>query len=184
VAEAPTLIARDQPLRAGAELRALAIGGGAWFSDLPGMLPGGGVRVVGSARQLGWMLDAQVHDGRATFPAGTVKTDVFALGAALTFHIAADRVRFDAGAGVRGGAVRMRGVADSMDQNASSSWSPWWGAFVRSAGTLQLAPRIWVELGVEAGRVLAPVTGLVDGVRAVAVDGNWLGLDLGIGFQL
>jgi hypothetical protein len=177
----PTL---ELPSEARRETLALFTSGGTWFSAEPGALVGPGVRIAGSTRQLGWLIDAQFRAGTSTVPAGSITTDVIALGAAATLHVATARARFDVGAGLRGGEVRMAGTPAAMTTHGSAFWSPWCGAFVLGTAAMPLTDRLSAALSVEAGHVISPVAGLVDGQRAAAVDGSWLQVDVGFGYSL
>ncbi len=166
------------------ERLALFTTGSTWFSAEPGALVGPGLRAASSTRQLGWMIDAQFRAGSTTTSAGTLATDVLALGAAAALHFPTEHARFDVGAGLRAGEVHMAGTPATMTEHGSSFWSPWCGAFVVGAATLPITDRLAASLIVEGGHVIAPVAALVDGQRAAAVDGAWLQLDLGVGWSL
>jgi hypothetical protein len=64
-----------------------------------------------------------------------------------------------------------------------SYWGAWGGPLGRFGLDIALG-RLALEVAVEGGYVVSPVGGLVAGVREVAVDGPWVGVQVGAGLFL
>lgn len=179
----PSLVDRA----AARSLEVSVTGGAIRFGDIH-VLDGAAVRVADhSSALIGWMIDAQYHHGfqAAGLGKSVIHTDIVDLGAAARLHRAWAAARFDLGAGFRAGAVRMTGAPDqTMTTEGSGFWASWVGALVTGAVSYQISDRVSIDATVETGYVIEPVGALVDGRRAVAVDGPWLEAQLGIGFLL
>jgi hypothetical protein len=148
-------------------------------------LAGGGVRIADASEfPIGWIVDAQIHSGEQTTSLGDVRAGVLSVGAAAQVHHSWPRARIDLGAGMRGGEVRMVGMATSPGITASAFSSGWLGALVRGQVSVSLSGPITLDAALETGYVLAPVNALVAGRPEVAVDGNWLEVHLGIGVSI
>lgn len=164
-------------------LRVLALFGGQAFFTRAGLLLGGGLRMgKDHGHRFGWSADLLAHHGSATTDLGLVTVDTVSAGLALFFHHNWSRVALRIGGGVRGGAVRFEGIPSRPDALGASAWSGWMGPMVMAATTLTAARHVAVEISVEGGYVAAPFGGLVNGERTVAVDGPWIGFQLGVGF--
>src|SRR5262249_29445332 len=121
----------------GLVLRVGPTGGGMWFSEAHKALAGGGLRVAGRhGSDVGWIVDAQGHHSRTwTGYYGAINTDLLAFGAAATMHAG----RFDLGAGLRGGLVRMAGSSDSASMIVGGQLqSTWWGPMALIDGSIPL----------------------------------------------
>jgi hypothetical protein len=163
-------------------LRVMARGGGMAFFSGTGVLGGAGVLVGQDFKpSVGWQSDVQALHATTGTSLGAVSTDVIALGAALVVHYTWRRMGVRGGVGLRGGAVRMAGEGMGEEIRANSLWGPFGGVM----GTLSLGVaatrRLALEVGIEGGYVLVPVAGLVDGRRAVAIEGGWVGFHAGVG---
>ena len=174
---------RATPLR----LRLLALGGGINFFSNAGFLGGGGLRLARDhRRRIGWMVDVQATHGTSNASLGTVSTDVLSAGAAFVFCQPWTRVSLRLGGGLRGGAVRLSGVPtpSAPDAHGAAFWGAWVGPMALGNVTVIATRRLVIDAAVEGGYVVAPVGGLVAGRREVAVDGAWIGFQLGIGIFL
>ena len=60
-------------------------------------------------------------------------------------------------------------------------WGPFAGPMALIGASLALPRRLLIELSLEGGYVVLPVGARVAGVRAIAVEGPWLGLQAGLG---
>lgn len=154
-----------------------------------GVLFGGGVTLgYDHTHHLGWSFDMLVHHGTTTSEIGSLAADVMSAGVALLFHgrvVQRRTYSFDlrAGGGVRGGAVRLAGFPNpgSTTEQGATVWGPYAGPLVTLSGRLNLPHRLTAELSVEGGYVAVPVGGRVDGTRVFAVEGPWLGIQIGLG---
>jgi hypothetical protein len=166
--------------------RLLVLGGGVNFFSNAGFLGGGGLRLARDhARRIGWMIDVQADHGTASASLGKVSTDVVSVGAGFVFHQPWTRVSLRLGGGLRGGAVRLSGVpAPSPDAHGATFWAPWVGPMALGSVGVVATRRLTLDLTVEGGYVVSPVGGLVNGRREVAVDGAWIGFQLGVGIFL
>ena len=82
-------------------------------------------------------------------------------------------------------AVRMSGAPDrGAGAQGTAFWAPWVGPHTLGHVERAVTDGFVLSLGVEAGYVLSPVGGLVGDRREVAVDGAWIGVDVGIGMLL
>lgn len=154
-----------------------------------GVLLGGGLNLgYEYAHHLGLSFDVLAHHGSTTSALGSLSTDLISASMTLVFHYRVAQRRtysfaLRAGGGVRGGAVQLSGspYADSATERGATVWGPCAGPHLALGGSLNILHHLIVELTAEAGYVALPVGGRVDGVRAVAVEGPWLGIHLGLG---
>ncbi len=154
-----------------------------------GVLFGGGLNLgYEYAHHLGLSFDVLAHHGSTLSALGSLSTDVISASTTLVFHYRVAQRRtysfaLRAGGGVRGGAVRLSGspYADSLTEQGATVWGPYAGPHIALGGSLNLPHRLTAELTAEGGYVALPVGGRVDGMRAVAVEGPWLGIHLGLG---
>ena len=160
-----------------------AFGGGIVFDSNTGLLGGGGLRVSRSGAPVGWLVDVRAHHGERAVTHGHVTTDVVDAGVGVVVGRPVGPLHLSLAAGARGGGVRLAGTAtDEMEMvRTNKFWAPWAGGFALADIELPVLPRVMMHLTIEGGYVVSPVGGLVDNVRAVGVDGPWMGVHLGIG---
>jgi hypothetical protein len=147
---------------------------------------GGGLR-AGWASGRGWrersvngpgvgpVLDVEVAaaESSADRSLGTVQVSLWSATLRALLRLRAGRVWLDAGGGARFGLAQLRGVpADPAIARGSGVAGTWVGP-VAYAGVGGRFGHAIVELGVEGGRVLRPVSGTVDGGAPISIDGNW-----------
>ena len=148
----------------------------------PSVAFGGGVRVTGDHRyHLGWDLDVLFHHGDTATALGTITRDLISTRATLQFHHRVPYLTLRMGLGGRLGAARLAGEAtDPKAVRGEALWGPWGGPLL-ALGLSAAAARVRLDLSVETGYVISPVGARVNGVRAAAVEGTWVGVQLGLG---
>jgi hypothetical protein len=148
-------------------------------------LAGGGLRVGGDhSHHLGWDVELGAYHGSTATALGTVTGDLLTGRAVLLGHYLWPHIILRGGGGLRVGAARLGGAAiDPATVEARALWGPWGGPLV-GLGLAAAAARLRIDLSVEAGYVLWPVGARVAGTRALAVEGPWFGLTLGLGALL
>jgi hypothetical protein len=143
---------------------------------------GGGLRVGQErARGLAWSLDALAEHGSAHTALGEVAADTLSVGPVVQFYRRWTRVALRIGGGARGGAARLEGQPGAPGVHGAVAWSGWLGPLAAASLTVAPARRLALELALEGGYVAVPFGGLVSGARAVAIDGAWVGAQLGLG---
>lgn len=149
----------------------------------------GGLQLWGVAGRYSWErhsvfgleIDLRVEHGALSLPQGTVFANRASLGMAGHARVAVGPVTFRGFAGLRGGAVRLMGMAATVGSaREGSGVGPWLGAMLGGAGAIALGPCSF-ELGLHAGIPLVGVVGIVDGARAAAMNGFSFGLHVGVG---
>lgn len=170
-------------LRPLAGVRLLGLAACQGFFSGAGVLWGGGLRVGGDHRyHLGWAADLLSHHGENGNTLGALSTDTLSIGAVLSLHREFRRLAVRAGAGVRAGATRLGGQPQDPQQAAGGAlWGAFAGPLAALSATLALPHRLALELSLEGGYEAYPVGGRVAGKRVIAVEGPFLGLQLGIG---
>jgi hypothetical protein len=157
---------------------------GAVYAQLrePAVAFGGGLRLTGDHRHhLGWDADVLVHHGATATALGTVTRDLISTRATLQFHHQLPYLTLRAGLGGRLGAACLAGEAtDPKAVLGAAIWGPWGGPLL-ALGLSAAAARVRLDMSVEAGYVVSPVAARVGGIRAVAVEGPWFGVQLGLG---
>ena len=150
--------------------------------DEPSVCFGGGARATGDHRyHLGWDLDVLLQHGATATVLGTVNRDLVSARAALLFHQRVPYLTLRGGLGARFGAAKLAGEpADAKTTLGAAVWGPWGGPLL-TLGLSAAAARVRLDLSIEAGYVVSPVAARVGGVRAVALDGTWFGIQLGLG---
>lgn len=148
----------------------------------PRLSLGGGLRLVGDhGNHAGWDLDVLYHRGSAPTGLGEVSVDVLSARLALNGHLRVPHLVLRGGVGGRLGAVRLLGQAtDPAVTDSRAIWGAWGGP-LGSLGLSAAAGRLRLDLSGEVGYVVSPVAARVNGVRAVAVEGVWIGIQLGLG---
>jgi hypothetical protein len=151
----------------------------------PSVSFGGGLRLLGEHRyHLGWDLDVLAEHGESATNLGMIHRDLFSAGAALLVHHRIPHLILRGGAGARFGAARLSGEPSSPQlSTATTLWGPFGGPLL-TAGVSAAAARVRLDLGLEAGYVVTPVIARAGGMRADAVAGPWLGVQLGLGVFL
>lgn len=147
---------------------------------------GGGVVVAGDVgAHAGWMVDVTFQQGRSAFAVGQVTVDNASALGALFARASRGAAAIRLGAGARGGGAWLSGSpADSSGVIGGVVSGPWWGALGIVDASVTLRGRIVLELMLEAGRVLLPVTATVHGASPVAIDGAWMRGGVGVGFTM
>jgi hypothetical protein len=147
---------------------------------------GGGLR-SGWAFGRGWR--AQSGDGPGVGPVldgevaaagssadralGTVQVSLWSATLRALLRLRAGRAWLDAGGGARFGLAQLRGVPMDATVARGSGVAGTWAGPVAYAGVGGRFGHVVVELGVEGGRVLRPVSGTVDEGSPISIDGNW-----------
>ena len=146
-------------------------------------LGGAGVRLQGDlARHLGFSTDFSYHHGSAETTLGSVTSDLLSLQAAAHLHHQLPALTLRSGLGARLGAARLAGQpTDALMVRSDALWGVWGGPQV-FLGLTTLLGRARLEVQAETGYIVAPVAAKVAGVRAVGLNGPWLGISLGLGF--
>jgi hypothetical protein len=86
-----------------------------------------------------------------------------------------------AGGGGRIGAAWLRGQPnDGSPVLGLNLWGPFAGPMLRFGAARQLPRRLTLAADLEVGYALAAVRGNVDGIRALAIEGPWVGVSLGL----
>jgi hypothetical protein len=130
------------------------------------------------------MIDAEAEHGSARVSLGSVSIDTLSVGAAMLQH-AWSKIGLHVGVGARVGALYLSGEPDSMGSvRGGSGWAPWGGPMGVASASFVAARYLAVDLAVEIGYVVAPAGGLVAGSREVAIEGPWIGIQLGARFFL
>lgn len=173
VVSPPVGITKPKPRRE-RRLQLSAVATGHGFFTGTGFVAGGGVRLVHDLPfHLGWSIDALAEHGAVDTASGQVVVDVVSVDSLLSLHRRWSSFALRGGVGFRGGAVRLEGRA--------TLWGPW----AAPVGLLSVAfapvPRLAIELAVDGGYVVAPVSGHVTADRSVAIDGGFVGFQIAVG---
>jgi hypothetical protein len=175
-------VEKHRPPPALRPLRVVALASGQFFFTQAGALWGGGLRVgQDRGRGLAWAVDALAHHGSAQTALGDVVADTISVGPMALYQHRWPRVALRIGGGARGGAARLEGQPGAPGVHGAAVWSGWLGPLAAASLTVAPASRLALELGLEGGYVVVPFGGRVDGVRQVAIDGAWIGAQLGVG---
>ena len=172
---------------------AIRVTASATASSFGGRAPNTGPRLWGGAltvadggpRHIGWVADLSFEHGDRRFSIGRVSTD--SLSGLVGIVGQASRGRLDArgGVGARVGIAWLSGTPGDPDTAVGGTVrGSWWGPAVLVDSGVRLGRRAVVRLGLEGGRVLRPVTAIVQGESAVAIGGIWWRSALGVGFAL
>lgn len=167
--------------------RMLAFGGAERFPTL-GVLAGGGVRLGFDGRGIGGVsLDAQASFGRVATVEGAVALISFSLAPMAGVHKNLGRYTLRAGTGPRLAIGRMDGdVPPSSTLKPLTLTAPWVGWQLQTGFGAAITRHLLVELTIDGGYVVAPLTGRIlnesgDVVDTVVVEGAWLGAFLSFG---
>ena len=121
------------------------------------------------------------HRGSTTTALGEVSSDLLSARLGLGGHLRVPHVILRGGVGARLGAARLAGQAtDPGGTTSQALWGPFGGP-LGALGLTAAAGRLRIDLGAEVGYVTSPVAARVNGSRAVAIEGAWLGIQLGLG---
>lgn len=143
---------------------------------------GATLRVAGSLRyRLHWQLDVHGHYGPRAADAGSLSVALFGGALALHYEQPLGAWRLRAGGGGRLAAAWLRGQPSNATQvQGLSLWGPVAGPMLRFSAARTLPRSLNVELELEGGYAPIAVRGNVDGVRALAIEGPWVGIALGV----
>ena len=143
---------------------------------------GGGLRWSWERpRVFGLELDARLEHGVVAVSAGHVVAERATVGVAGHARLELAPLTLRALGGLRGGAVRMAGVAATpAAAQERSGLAGWLGCTLGIAAALALGPAS-LELGIDAGIPLVGVVALVDGAPAAGLDGFSIGARLAVG---
>jgi hypothetical protein len=145
-----------------------------------------GGAIAFSRNQRGWLAfggDLTMESGSDGVSLGRVGVTLGSLGGSVRLRQELAMLRFEAGLGARVGFVRFQGTASDREANAAGRTAvlPWAGpvALVR----LGVAParRLVLTGSFEAGLATLAAEARVGGAAETAVDGEWLGLRIGLG---
>ncbi len=89
-----------------------------------------------------------------------------------------------AGAGWRLGVARLSAQPASALRWGQTAWRAWSGPYFTVALNISLSRSLFLRVTGESGYAIVPAQGGVDSVRAVALDGSWLGGSLALGTTL
>lgn len=185
-------VRRSAAGRGGTELdewrgsRLLASAAVSTFFTGSGLLLGAGVRLAAShAHHLGWSADLLAQHGSVVAGLGGVSIDLLSTGAALLFEHHFSRLSLLAGGGVRGGVAYLSGQPRVPEQTQGGSLLGGWGGPLLTLGvSTHAGRRLVIEAALEGGYVAFSVLGLIAGAPTIAIDGPWMGLQVGIGLHL
>jgi hypothetical protein len=164
--------------------RALGFVSGLWFPLDPSPLAGVGIGVgVDPYASIGIDVDAMVLHGSSAFALGTVSSDLVCAGAAIRLTHSLGRVVVHGGPGIRAGYARLGGTPLSAALASGHTVSGGWAAPTVAIGASYAPGRHFLLDGtVEAGDVVVPVRGSIDGVGEIGVHGALLGMRVGAGW--
>ncbi len=153
-----------------------------YFSKGAGALWGAGLALGrDEARHLGWLIEGQALHGQTINPSGRVTLDLVVGGAAMWMHHTWRRVTLRGGVGLRGGAARFAGTAaEPTLTRGRVVWRALVGADAAAALELAAHRRLSVQLGIEVGYVALRAAARAYGYDVVAIDGPWIGVQLGL----
>ena len=148
----------------------------------PRLSLGGGLQLRGDhGYHLGWDLDVLYQRGSTATALGEVSADLLSARLGAGGHLRVPHVILRGGVGARFGAARLAGqAADPGTATSQALWGPFGGP-LGALGLTAAAGRLRIDLGAELGYVVSPVAARVNGSRAVAIEGPWLGIQLGLG---
>lgn len=165
-------------------VRLLALGSAQWLFRGTAVHGGGALRVAGDhPHRLSWELDLGARYSATATALGAITSTLIDAKPALLVHHRLPHLILRAGLGLRVGAARLDGLAsDATITKGATLWGPYGGPLA-TLGLTATASRLRMELSAEAGYVLWKVIGRVEGYPAVAIDGPFVGVHLGIGLH-
>jgi hypothetical protein len=104
---------------------------------------------------------------------GTVQVSLWSATLRALLRFGGGRVWLDAGGGGRFGLAQLRGEPSDATMARGEGVVGTWAGPVAYVGLGARLRRVVVELGVEGGRALRPVSGTVDEGPPLSIDGNW-----------
>jgi hypothetical protein len=158
-------------------LRIEAVGQVRALPNGPDLMLGGGVRIGERRGNWAWSIDVIADHGETATPLGDVTVDAISAGASLLWT----RHAFALGAGLRGGPGWLAGTPSMRSVAGGTVAGAWGGPFASAGAQLEIRRVLAVELTGEGGWSLMSITGRVAGASDVALDGPWLGVQLGVG---
>jgi hypothetical protein len=155
-----------------------------WLAVDTDPLVGLGARLVmDPLRTVGLELDLLGEHSGTSYPLGAVAMDSVSLGAIVRLRHDMGRLTLHGGPGARLGFVRVSGAPGSATTAVGNTVDGVWGAPLGAVGLDWASSRhLALELAVEAGYVVLPVRGIVEGGRDVRMDGFFTGTTLGAGW--
>ena len=164
--------------------RLLALGSVRGFWDYPGALYGGGVRF---GREhfgvVSWAVDGLVEQGRVRRPEGSYHISTTTLGGTVAFYSRWRALTARAGAGLRVGTSTCESRVAGATGSASTV-APWGWPLGFVSTSLGLGAGLLLELDVEGGYVVLPISSGTTQMTDGAFRGAWLSAQLGLGFGL
>ena len=149
-----------------------------------GALWGGGLRLGSDSwRVLGWSVDVLAHHRSTPTTLGDVAVDSVTAAAHVLAHKRWSRISLRGGCGLRVGATILSGRGNGGVHGDHVVWAAGGPVLSFSLG-LVVVRLLTLELGAEGGYWLFPAGGLVNGRREVAVEGPFVGAQLGLGVRL
>jgi hypothetical protein len=146
---------------------------------------GGGLRVgADGARPFGWEIDAVLDHGTRSTPLGNATFDTGSGSASVVLRVPVDPVTLRFRSGLRLGNAWLSATPASPGVVAYSLHGLFWGPVVAFSATVAPARAFTLEATIEAGQIVSPVSGIVEGSSDVALRGIWLGASLGVGLAL
>jgi hypothetical protein len=113
---------------------------------------------------------------------GTVQVALWSATLRAALRLRVGRAWLDLGAGGRMGLAQLQGQPGDASATRGGSLVGAWAGPIGYAAVGAHFGHVAVALGVEAGRVLRPVSGIVDGGPAVSIDGTWACATIGAGW--
>ena len=153
------------------------------FVAQPLVLWGGGLRVASDwFARWGWAVDVLAQHGRFVRAVGTVAADTITAAASIMGHRNWAHVGLRGGAGFRLGAASLDGTPTDAGSTRGSRvvWATG-GPFATLSVSAVPVCGLALELAVEGGYSVFSMGGLINGGRDVAIEGPFIGLQLGVG---
>jgi hypothetical protein len=172
---------------AGAEApgRRLTLGAFAGGAHVLGALaPAAGLRLVVHRPRFSLSLDGRAERASAPMPSGRAVLEAASVSPIVFARVDVGAFMFSAGAGARAGVGRLAGEPASPRYVAASFSAPYAGALTSLRAGRRLGGRLVLEVEAEAGLVIVPIEGLVEGVRETALEGAWVGATVALGVVL
>ena len=104
---------------------------------------------------------------------GTVQVVLWSATLRASLRLRVGRAWLDLGGGGRAGLAQLQGQPGDASATRGGSAVGAWAGPIGYAGIGAHFGHLAVALGIEGGRVLRPVSGIVDAGSPVAIDGNW-----------
>jgi hypothetical protein len=164
------------------QLRLEAVGSTLVFSAGP--LWGGGLALASDVRSaFGWSVDVLAHHRSIATGRGDVAIDVITAAARVLAQGRWSRLSLRGGFGLRAGTTILTGRGSASVRGDHVVWAAG-GPMVNFSLGFTVVHRLSLELGGEGGYWVFPTGGLVNGQREVALEGPFVGVQLGLGLRL